>query len=557
MTLVSEDRPEAAVEDPVLQPKISPRWALTPAHLLIAAFWGAFYYLLNYFPLRETDLWCHAAYGRWIVEHGALPTQDPFAPLTAGMRVIDSAWLSQVLYALTDAWAGAEGLSFLFAATYFAAFLVLARTFYLQSRSLLVTHVAVALVIVVGWSRISTARPEIFGSLLFALLLWLLVRDRVADDAARRTETPRGIRWSLWIGIPLVMLIWANIHGSFICGLLVLGCWFGGVAVETLWRTRSVRATVADPAVRRWLWLGELALAATLVNPYGVDLLLYTTWFADNENLREVQEWQRLVILDVGGREFALSLVLLMVVFRHSRRRMPVADVLLVAVFGLTVTRGIRMIWWYAAVFSVAVAPHLADLWTRLTAAVPPPRWWAEAMKSGKLFGLPCGRAWTYTLIAPLLIWIAFAISPAGTYLVSGTPRPPERLYSDTTPWKLTEYLRQNPPQGQMFNPQWWGDWLTWAGPRDIQVFMTTNMHLAPRQVWTDYRILRETRSGWANVLDRYRVETVVLDKQRQTILLRYLRHSRDWRISYEDEQGMVLRRVYRDTVITKRTQET
>ena len=88
---------------------------------------------------------------------------------------------------------------------------------------------------------------------------------------------------------------------------------------------------------------------------------------------------------------------------------------------------------------------------------------------------------------------------------------------------------------------------MAWAGPSNMQLFMTTNMHLVPHQTWNDYRVVRETRSGWANVLERYRVETVVLDKKRQTTLMRYLRNSRDWRVAYEDDTGKVFHRVQRE----------
>ena len=85
---------------------------------------------------------------------------------------------------------------------------------------------------------------------------------------------------------------------------------------------------------------------------------------------------------------------------------------------------------------------------------------------------------------------------------------------------------------------------------------MTTNMHLAPRQVWKDYRVIRETRSGWQNVLGRHRVQTVVLDKAQQTTLLRYLRASGEWRIVYEDEIGMVFRKVRGDQEVRRKKAE-
>jgi hypothetical protein len=67
-----------------------------------------------------------------------------------------------------------------------------------------------------------------------------------------------------------------------------------------------------------------------------------------------------------------------------------------------------------------------------------------------------------------------------------------------------------------------------------------TNLNLMPPKVWTDYRIIRETRSGWEDVLLRYGARTVILDRHRQTTLHRFLRGSDRWELQYEDELSLV-----------------
>jgi hypothetical protein len=541
----TDQEPIAAPNETALVPKLSPRWALKPIHLAIVGFWCFFFMLLNYLPLRGTDLWGHAAYGRWILEHGRLPTEDPFAGLAVGMKVVDSAWLSQLIFACVERWGGGEALSGLFALTTLATFVILARTYYLQSRRTVVCMGSVLAVLIVGWSRLTTIRPENFAALCFAGLLWMIVSSGECRTAAGEGASDGKSRWLLWIGIPLVMTLWANLHGSFVCGLALLGCYFLGQVAEVAWQTRSLADVLADRATRRWLYLCELSVAATLVNPYGVDLLLYTLLFSGNENLKDILEWQPLVILGVGGREFAFSWVVLMVAFRHSRQRIPAAHVLLLAVFGLAVIAGVRMLSWYAAVFGIALTPHLAELMARIHPLDERGRARAPEIDEGsdQSFALPPGRRWSYSLVALLLIWIALALSPIGRPIVGDDSRSSEQLHASSTPLGISQYLRENPPDGQIFNPQWWGDWLVWDGPADLRPFMTTNMHLAPRQVWRDYQRIIQTQPGWQRALDRYRVDTVVVDKERQVALVRLIRRSSDWTLAFEDEQGMVLRR--------------
>jgi len=533
-------------------------WHLAPKHLLVAVFWSVFFLWLNRLPLESGELWGDASYGKWILANQAVPAEDPLMPLAAGMRLFDSAWLSQVIFAWAHSLGGAEALSFLFAASVLAAQLILARAFYLQTRSLLAAHVGVLLVVAVSHSRLPEAQPDIFGMLCLAVLLWLLVRDRVAEvDASASDAGSRRGRWTLWLGIPLLLAMWANLHGSFVWGLLVLVCWAAGVVAETVWRQRGLRGVAADAAVRRWVWLSELALVASCLNPYGVQLVLYHAWFADFRQLQDLEAWQPLVLLKPGGRELVASLLVAIFVFRLSRRKVAVAEALLLVAFSFVFAGGVRMAWWYAAVFGVAVTPHLADLGTRWARLIPGLRLATQDAQGRPRFRWAAGKTLGCTVMTLGVLWICFALSPAWSALVRGQPRSPERLYGYGTPWKLSGYLREQPPEGQVFHPHWWGDWLIWDGPPRLRPFLTSNLHLVPPKVWTEYRIIRETRAGWDKVMLRYGVRTAVLDRYRQKTLQRYLRQSDDWQVLYEDEWGLVFGRTEGKPSARRKSEET
>ncbi|MEO8497497.1 MAG: hypothetical protein ABI614_20695, partial [Planctomycetota bacterium] len=347
------------------------------------------------------------------------------------------------------------------------------------------------------------------------------------------------------LGVGLLMAVWANLHGSFVCGLAVLACCLAGRVVQVAWQQRAWEPVVADPIVRRWLYACEVGLLATLLNPYGIDLLIYTLMFSGNANMKDVLEWQPLVILGTGGREFAMSWVLLVVVLRYSRQRIPASHVFMLGLFSLAVVSGVRMLTWYAAVFAMVLAPHLAYL-----ARQHLPESWLGDEDRPELdreqyegLALPQGRRWSYSLVALLIVWIGFALAPISRPLLGGDPRPPREILDAATPLAIADHLRANPPPGQIFNPQWWGDWLVWNGPQGLRPFVTTNMHVVPRQVWEDYHIILGARSGWQRALDRYNVQTIVVDKNRQNVLAGLLRRSSSWQITFEDEQGLVVQR--------------
>src|SRR5438309_1271090 len=97
-----------------LTPLLSQRFALTLGQLAMCGLFVLFLLYLSYIPLFHSDIWGHVEYGRWILEHHALPAEDPFLPLAEGMRVVDNAWLSQVVLAWVEMHLGTDGLCSLF-----------------------------------------------------------------------------------------------------------------------------------------------------------------------------------------------------------------------------------------------------------------------------------------------------------------------------------------------------------------------------------------------------------------------------------------------------------
>src|SRR5438046_7979689 len=129
-------------------------------------------------------------------------------------------------------------------------------TLRLLLRSLAPIHALLATAL--AWHLISghiLARPHIFALPILVLWTAALVRARDEDRAP-----------PLWL-VPL-MVLWANLHGSFIFGLALAALF----AVEALiaapdWRSRR-------RAARSWLLFGALSLLAALVTPFGIEGLL-------------------------------------------------------------------------------------------------------------------------------------------------------------------------------------------------------------------------------------------------------------------------------------------
>ncbi len=552
------DEPAAAgAEDHQLPPAGTPRGVLDLGHLTLVAAAGFFYLLLSYLPLQNAALWGHVLYGEWILEHRLLPAEDPIMPLAEGMPLLDTSWLSQAILAAVERQGGAEWLSRLFALSVSAAVLLLGRVFFLSAGSLALSILGTAAAVALGWGRLTAFGPESFGVLAFAVLLWLIAGSGSESDAGGETETGdrdrrRGPAWRLWIGIPLTFAVWANLDGSFIYGLAVLACWILGRAIDAGWSSRrgareasprGLRAMADDPSLRRRLYVTELAVAATLLNPYGIDLLLHQLALPASSNLLYMPDWQPMVMRGWSALGFSLSVVALLLVFRHSRRRVPAAHVLLLAVFAFIAATAIGRLIWYGPIFVWVVVPHLAAIMAQARqpgpGGEPTKRLRPGVARFADGFRLLAGPSVRYTMLCATLLAIVFILSPIGSQALGREPRPLGRLFG-AAPLELAGHLAADPPGGQTFNPVSWGDWLALQGPDGFRPFATTNVQLLPARVWESYLGIAGASSGWSRILDRYSVDTVILSKLDQQGLAGAMRFSENWSLTYEDEQAMV-----------------
>ena len=204
-------------------------------------------------------------------------------------------------------------------------------------RSALTARTA-ALLTIAGWLTaieiLPELRPQEFAFALFALCLWAL---------ATRRDHP----WRVWV-IPAAMLPWANIHGSFPLGLVLLGfAW--------------LEDRRDDPGSARRILLALAAgLALTFVNPFGVRVWSYVFDLSTHPVVsRRIAEWGPPSIHTWTGRFFFASL--LAVGAWLARRPAPTnwLKLLQLGLFALLSLLAIRGVVWWALVTPVIVASIL------------------------------------------------------------------------------------------------------------------------------------------------------------------------------------------------------
>jgi hypothetical protein len=185
------------------------------------------------------------------------------------------------------------------------------------------------------------------------------------------------------------------------------------------------------------------------------------------------------------------------------------------------------MLIWWAPVAALLMARHGFATWRKFRHApliAPPP------VRTGK---------WSFVTAG--LIWICFMLSPFGIAVIHGKHTPISKSLSAFTPVFAAEYLNEHPPVGQVFNTYEWGDYLQWAGPKGMQLFVNSHAHLIPRDVWMAYMQVIEQRSGWEETLDRYGINTIIVDMANREPLIKKLKEDDRWQFPPEERDGQVI----------------
>ena len=174
----------------------SPRWA-TKLLFLVPIVVFSVLFLFHTYPLGLGDIYWHLSTGRWIVEHGTLPTVDPFLytlPAVLDDRqtlLLQGYWLAQLIFYFVHGAFGDYGLVFfksgLFTTMYFVLWRILRKADVDAAFALLVL-VPLPLL----FYRYDELRPQVFSFLGVVLVYACMVWSRTAFCEPRNAaETSR------------------------------------------------------------------------------------------------------------------------------------------------------------------------------------------------------------------------------------------------------------------------------------------------------------------------------------------------------------------------------
>ena len=445
------------------------------------------------------DLAYHVKAGELMVAEGALPRTDVLAWTTAGRPWLDQNWGAQLL--LYGIWrlGGFPLVAVVNALLAVATWGLVAAACRRRTADLRL----VAGAVLTGYAAAAatfSARPQMFSLLLFAAELYLLEVARARPRVA--------------LAIPLLMPLWANLHGAFVVGIGLLAVEVAAAA----WRRDR-------PGAVRYLLVTAASVAGLLVNPWGARVFGYALSVPANRVVSGmISEWGPTSVRDLTGvLVLGAGVVLVVTLVRAPAPQRVPEQLLRMALLGGLAVWAVRGVAWFGLALPVALC------------ALARPRVGGRSRPAAADRGVPAVNVLVLALLALALV----AAAPPVRRTLGNS-----RVELAAAPVATADWLAAHPQPGRMFNYQPWGSYLELRlGPR-VQVGFDSRIELPPADRWDRYLAVLAGRWDAERQLDDWGVGNVVTSRRASPALVELLDASGRWRPAFLSGDELVLRRV-------------
>jgi len=194
------------------------------------------------------------------------------------------------------------------------------------------------------------ARPVVLGFLFFAIIfyfsLWLW------EAAKKNDDFNKACKYSFFT-LPPLFVLWANMHPSFVMGLILLAIVPISLLVDRLVFFESNDCS----KTKRLFMLLLLCAAATLINPYFFDLHLSIVWLGQSDFFMNYHmEWLSPNFKEVEGKIFQLICGLIVLSSFMTGGRMKTFPWLSLVIFALLGMRAVRVLPYFGIVSAYPLA---------------------------------------------------------------------------------------------------------------------------------------------------------------------------------------------------------
>jgi len=487
-----------------LKPLLRLRWLqlLTLAGLLVVV--GVIAFNLK-FSVLDLDIWWHLKVGDWIVQHMAVPHNGLFTWTAADRPWVAYSWGYEVLMSRAYAWFGLLGVGL------YGTLLTLGVAYftYWTTRRLSGRFWPACILAVVACSAFlydNMPRPFFFSMMLFCVTLTLILE-------AHRTDRVQLLYW-----LPLIFLLWANLHIQFLYGLFLVALLTAvNVTQRLAARFGFAPAWLPPPKLPATTLAAVLAgcLIASCIGPNSYHLYQVILGYMQAKlpyvMIKELQP------LNFRAYSHYVELLLTAAAFFFVGRQNKVDPfkLALLAIASMVAFRTSRDAWFICISAAACIADSVAD----------------DAEHEAK-------ETWIENLAVVAVVALALLLFAGSTNF---NTRGLDRAISGFLPVNAANYLRRNPAPGPLYNTLDWGGFLIWYMP-DYPVAIDGRTDLYGDEL--NERFFKTANGAPSYANDPYLNQAGVVILQKGASLVQFLGADPRFQLVYQDKLGVVFVRI-------------
>jgi hypothetical protein len=514
-----------------LLPSLTDLVFLMPAIIVFARLGGA------KVLLGDGDTGWHLRTGQWIMEHGTVPQHDIFSYTKAGQPWFAWEWLWDLVFGWMNQTWGLAAVVLVSALLIGLVFALVYRLALWKSHNALVA-ITITLAGLAGSSIHWLGRPHLVTWLFLIGFYWLIERAQAGET--------RLLYW-----LPPLTMLWTNLHGGFLAGLLLIGAYGAGELISWAVETRAEAKAAAWAGLRRYAVVGAACATASLINPYGYKLHVHIARYLTDSSLYSgIQEFLAYSFQHPMAKfvEAMLLLGAISVAWNIYRRRFAYAIIV--------------VMWAHAGVFSarhvpllmIVTAPIVALTVVEMAGLVREAQvaeWVRRAVRGFERLASDIGAVERVGRIP--LISVAAVLTLVVLFRLDASDKFRAEFDAKRFPAGAVNAIPAAELASGVFTSDQWGDYLIYRLYPKVKVFIDGRSDFYGSQFADKYLDAMNGKWNWEKVLDSYHVRTVLLPVDAS--LASTLKESAGWRVRYDDHVSIMFQRAGQTAALGERKQ--
>ncbi|HEX6769496.1 MAG TPA: hypothetical protein VF208_09105 [Candidatus Binatia bacterium] len=458
--------------------------------------------------LGDGDTGYHIRTGEIILDTGQVPRTDIYSYIRPALKWIAHEWLAEVIMAILYRASGLTGVVLFFAMLLAATHWLLYAILRTESDDIILCTIVTLLATLTASSH-WLARPHLFTIPL--LLIWYHMLDQFQYHDKPTLKY-----------LPFVMLLWVNLHGGFMLGIVLLAIYLVGNLIYSF-TERPARALRHRIKAKALGFTALLAIAACIVNPVGIEIYWFPFRVASD---RFIMDW----VIEFMSPNFHQALpfkymfIAVIGVLALAPKRLNLIESGLLTLVSYMALYSVR----HVSVFAIVAAPILLRMSNGVVASLPKrisQFYQARRKLFADLDAQLAGKLWPAVAVSAVL-----GLGLVGALRVSFS----EKIF----PIAAVEFLKREELSGNMYNNDEFGDYLIFSAWPQYKVFADGRSDMYGERYGSPYLKVAGVQPGWKEILERYNISWIFF--QTQTALSAALLEQADWHPIYSDKVATI-----------------